>query len=273
MTDRARPLAGLLAAASVTGGLCVFGRALPPAIRAPWERRNHAGAPVTLLEGPSYAVGAAAGALLGGGASGRGSALAVLGSAAAGALDDLRGDANAKGLKGHLGALAHGQVTTGAVKILGITAASLIGSRVTDRHTGHGWPTTVLGAVTTAAAANFGNLLDLRPGRTLKVTVIAAVPLLAAERSRGVALAAVGAAITALPDDLSARSMLGDTGANAAGAAIGSAVVAATGPRGRFLAAAVLTGLTLASERVSFSAVIDRTPWLRAIDQWGRGRS
>ncbi len=272
MTDRVRPLVGLIAAAGVTGGLQVVGRVLPPAVREPWERRNHAGAPVTLLEGPAYALGAAAGAFLSGGASGRGGAIAVLGSAASGALDDLRGDATAKGLKGHLGALARGQVTTGAVKILGISAAALLGTWMSDRHTGHGWPTTALGAVTTAAAANVGNLLDLRPGRALKVTVVAAAPLLAAPRSRGVALAAIWAALAALPEDVSARSMLGDTGANAAGAAVGSAIVAGTALRGRFLAATVLTGLTLASERVSFSEVIDRTPWLRAIDAWGRSR-
>jgi hypothetical protein len=64
--------------------------------------------------------------------------------------------------------------------------------------------------------------------------------------------------------------MLGDTGANSAGALIGTAVVARTGLRGRLLALAVVTALTLASERVSFTKVIEATPGLRELDALGR---
>ena len=65
--------------------------------------------------------------------------------------------------------------------------------------------------------------------------------------------------------------MLGDTGANAAGAlrrhrpARGAPAV-----RGRLAALAVLAGLTLASEKVSFTRVIESTPGLRELDAWGR---
>ena len=64
--------------------------------------------------------------------------------------------------------------------------------------------------------------------------------------------------------------MLGDTGANAAGALLGTALLDGTGRRGRLAALAVLAGLTLASERVSFTRVIESTPVLREIDAWGR---
>jgi UDP-N-acetylmuramyl pentapeptide phosphotransferase/UDP-N-acetylglucosamine-1-phosphate transferase len=64
--------------------------------------------------------------------------------------------------------------------------------------------------------------------------------------------------------------MLGDTGANAAGALLGTALLEGTGRRGRVAALAVLAGLTLASERVSFTRVIEATPVLREIDAWGR---
>ncbi|MGB4835784.1 MAG: hypothetical protein WBP28_06920, partial [Nostocoides sp.] len=79
-----------------------------------------------------------------------------------------------------------------------------------------------------------------------------------------------GAALGALPADLARETMLGDTGANAAGALIGSALVARTGLGGRAVALAALTALTLASERVSFTQVIESTPVLREIDGWGR---
>jgi hypothetical protein len=76
--------------------------------------------------------------------------------------------------------------------------------------------------------------------------------------------------MAALPDDLSGRSMLGDTGANSAGALIGAALVARTGLRGRLLALASVTALTLASEKVSFTTVIESSPTLRWLDALGR---
>jgi hypothetical protein len=84
------------------------------------------------------------------------------------------------------------------------------------------------------------------------------------------AATALGASVGVIADDLDARSMLGDTGANAAGALVGLALVERTGPVGRAVALAALTALTLASERVSFSAVIERHPLLRRLDRWGR---
>ena len=42
------------------------------------------------------------------------------GAAAFGAYDDLAGSGDRRGFRGHLGALRHGEVTTGAVKLGGI---------------------------------------------------------------------------------------------------------------------------------------------------------
>ena len=54
------------------------------------------------------------------------------------------------------------------------------------------------------------------------------------------------------------------------GALLGTAaVVAGTRPQ-RWALLAVTVGLTLVSERVSFTEVIARTPVLREIDAWGR---
>lgn len=273
-----RPQAGASLAAALVGAgasataLCLL-RLMPSADR--FDRVNHAGATVTLLEGPAYVLGGGLAAALAGPAP----VVAAAGSGAFGALDDLRGDSASKGLAGHLGALARGQVTTGAIKVAGIGVTGLVTAIIVDAPTGRASsrPTaaaaTLLGAGVVAGSANLGNLLDLRPGRALKASVIAAAPLLASRQRTAAAAAGavIGTAAGLLPDDLAGRSMLGDTGANAAGALVGTALVHSLGLRGRLLALSVLAGLTLASEKVSFTRVIESTPVLRALDRLGRG--
>jgi len=230
-----------------------------------------------LLEGPAYAVSAVAGALAGG--AGAPAAVAGLGAAAFGALDDLAGDSSRKGLGGHLAAVCRGEVTTGAIKIVGLGATGLLTAWIIDRsRIRTGLLTTLTGGAVIAGSANIANLLDLRPGRALKVVLLFAVPLVAGgsgthistAAATATAGAAAGAAIGALPDDLAGRSMLGDTGANSAGALLGTALVTRTALPGRLLALAVVTVLTLASEKVSFTTVIESTPGLRELDALGR---
>lgn len=265
---RSLAAAGLGAATSAAALRVLRSRVSSPS----WTRTNHAGAPVTLLEGPAWAAGGALGAGLGGPAG----VVAVVGAAGLGALDDLAGDGSSKGLRGHLGALARGEVTTGAVKILGIGLTGLAAAALADRCREDVDPLdTLVGGAVVAGAANLANLLDLRPGRALKATVLAAVPVVVAAGPRSgtarvLAAAAAGASLGVLGEDLAERAMLGDTGANAAGALVGTALVSGSGRRGRLAALAVLAGLTLASERVSFTTVIESTPGLRELDAWGR---
>jgi UDP-N-acetylmuramyl pentapeptide phosphotransferase/UDP-N-acetylglucosamine-1-phosphate transferase len=253
-------------------------RASPPAGHDVWERTSHAGSPVSLLEGPAYVAGAVGAAAVMG--SGAGPLVAVLGAGSLGALDDLAGDSRSKGLKGHLGALARGEVTTGAVKIAGLAATGLVSALLVDgRHgrRGHdaavqgvGLLDSLVGGAVVAGSANLLNLLDLRPGRALKATVIAGALTATSPRSEVAAATATGAALGLLAPDLAGQTMLGDTGANSAGALLGAALVQRTGRRGRLAALAVLAALTLASERISFTRVIESTPGLRELDALGR---
>ena len=267
-------VSGALAGALAASALRLL-RDRPPGGGGTWERTNHAGRTVTLLEGPGYAVGAAgASALLG---AGPGPVVAAVASAGLGALDDLAGDSSSKGLKGHLGALARGEVTTGAVKIVGLGITGLVSALLIDRERGasqaRGIPDavdTLVGGAVVAGAANLLNLLDLRPGRALKVTLLLGTLAATDRRSAAAAGAAVGAAAALLRPDLAGESMLGDTGANSAGALLGAALVQRSGRRGRWAALAVLAGLTLASEKVSFTRVIESTPVLQDLDAWGR---
>ena len=252
-------------------------RILPPGGAERWLRKNHRGEPITLLEGPAMAGATAAAIAVVPGIPPRVRAaglLAVAGAGALGAVDDLAERGGSKGLRGHLGALARGELTTGGLKVLGIGATGVLAAALAlprgagGRRLGRITDTVAAGAVV-AGSANVVNLLDLRPGRALKI-VLAAAPLLAGRRGGALAATTAGAAVALLREYLGEQSMLGDTGANAAGAALGVALVASTGRRGRLVALAAILGLTLASERWSFTAVIESTPGLRELDALGR---
>jgi hypothetical protein len=76
--------------------------------------------------------------------------------------------------------------------------------------------------------------------------------------------------VAAAPADLGERTMLGDCGAAALGAAIGVAGARRLPRRAKVGVVAFLLALTAASERISFSDAIARHPALARIDAWGR---
>jgi UDP-GlcNAc:undecaprenyl-phosphate/decaprenyl-phosphate GlcNAc-1-phosphate transferase len=186
-----------------------------------------------------------------------------------GLADDLIEDAGSRGFRGHLRALAGGRLTGGGIKLLGGVLAALVVASLATPEGRSAW-LLPLGAAVVASTANLANLLDLRPGRCTKLFL----PLWGAgclldppggAWSAGLA----GAALAGLPFDLRERGMLGDAGANALGAVVGTLLLA--GPVWLLLGAlAVLLALQALSERVSFSRVIDGNRVLRAADRFGR---
>lgn len=179
----------------------------------------------------------------------------------------------AKGFHGHLQALAEGEVTTGTLKIVGIGSGAALGAIGIGRSRKTGLVSWVLDTVLIAGSANLANLFDLRPGRCLKVGALCALPL-SGEKGSSAPLAggALATSLLALPADLGEREMLGDTGANALGALLGSAWAQKTGTLGKLLGVLGVVGLTVASEKISFSQVIANTPGLKTIDNLGRRR-
>jgi UDP-N-acetylmuramyl pentapeptide phosphotransferase/UDP-N-acetylglucosamine-1-phosphate transferase len=297
---------GTVAAGAAFGAYAAL-RRYPPAGEETWRRTNHRGEHVTLLEGPAVSVGAvaaqvitAAVALPGARAASRRDyperwrpsayplAIAGLGGVAFGVLDDLRGSGKRRGLRGHLGALAHGEVTTGTVKLAGLAAAGL-GAALVE---GGGPADVAVNAGLIAGGANLLNLFDLRPGRAIKVATLSAGLIAAGSALAGGAAAAAGpparghshgrlaglravaapagAALALLPEDLSERAMLGDAGANALGAMLGAAAAQTLPKRARLGLLAGIVALTVASEKVSFTRVIEATPALRWFDMLGR---
>lgn len=228
---------GLTAALTRAGTALLRARA--PGGRERWERTNYAGRTVELYAGPASALAVALGAWRIRPAAGMAVAVAGL----CGAYDDLAGD-HRRGFRAHLGALRDGEVTSGAVKLFGISAAGLVAGalmkeRLVDK---------VLAGVVIAGAAHFVNLVDVRPGRAAGAVVGLGVPGMVRSELAGVA---VGAAAAVLPDDLSERVMIGDVGAHALGAALGVAVVAGNGRVGLVSHAAVVVAAAVHGDQVS----------------------
>lgn len=277
-----RVVAGLLAGA-VTVGVAGVIRPTDPAGAARWRRRNYRDRQVDLTGGIATAAGACVGALAAGGAPGGGAAVVTLTGGVLGALDDADTASTSKGLRGHLGALRRGEVTTGLVKLVGISAAAVAAAGIASGMgargaTGEDLPSVparavdVLGSgVLIAATANLVNLFDLRPGRALKLVGLLTAPLLVTPGASGrLAGGALGAVVASWPDDLAEETMLGDAGANALGALAGAALAMLPSARLRYATTGVVVGLVVLSEKVSFSRVIAANPILSEIDAWGR---
>src|SRR5699024_10632389 len=185
----------------------------------------------------------------------------LAGIGALGLLDDLlephmrrAGRPVSKGLRGHLGALRRGRLTTEALKAAVIPLLSLAGAAASPAPRGG---TMVLAdADLTAGCANLANLLDLRPRRALKVILLIAA-LLATPAGAGSARAATRAllgraarlrALVALRPDLRELGKIGVAGAIVLGAAVGTAAARYTAPPERLGMLAGVVALNLASE-------------------------
>jgi hypothetical protein len=149
-----------------------------------------------------------------------------------------------RGFRGHL----RGGLTTGMLKLVGIPLYGLARTR------------SLSGALLVGLCANALNQLDTKPGRALKA-YLAAAPALDAPVALAVLLA---------PYDLREMAMLGDAGSNGLGAMLGLKSVGVLTGRQRWVAIGALAGLTILGERRSLGDLIERTPFLRDLDAWGR---
>lgn len=200
-------------------------------------------------------------------------ATVVVVMAAAGRWDDLRGDERPRGFGGHLGALKGGRITGGLVKIAAGGAAGLTCGLILSGELLSGDLWMVLEAVfLVALSANLLNLLDRAPGRAAKLWLVLAVPLFAfGEPVWAIAASGMlGTVLCLLPSDLGERAMLGDMGANPLGAAVGLGLLVSLERPYRVAAILVLLALNLASERYSFSTIMERNALLKKFDGLGR---
>lgn len=188
-----------------------------------------------------------------------------------GAIDDLFGkrEGEPKGLRGHFRALLKGKLTTGLIKAVGGLIGAVWLGGITAQHPWQ-WP---VHALLIALSANAMNLFDLRPGRANSISLVALpICMISAWQAKqpDISLGMLliwSMAMSWLKEDAQAKAMMGDSGSNLLGAVMGVALAVSLPAWASVSWLVVLILLHIAAERVSFSAVIERTPWLARIDR------
>ncbi len=219
----------------------------------------------------------------------------VLGMCLVGLIDDIAGDRSAQGFRGHLSEAVHGRFTTGLFKavmgfVVALAATANLKVMLFPTTSGGAYGKWILDAALIAVAANFFNLLDLRPGRALKVFFPGLVlVILLTGRYRELtfggrtlylpvylfvvpALSVGAVALLLFPGDLRERFMLGDAGSNVLGAVIGLGLVLGMSFWWRLGVLVLLVILTALSEIISFSRIIEGNRVLNWLDELGRTR-
>lgn len=195
--------------------------------------------------------------------------LGVFGMGIAGLLDDLLGNRNVTGLKGHfMMLLKKRELTTGGFKAIFGGILSLMISILISK----GWIDVFLNTLIIALFTNFINLLDLRPGRALKGFLLSGFLLFVNSihpTFQLFLLSLAGSSLAYMPSDLKARSMMGDVGSNILGISLGMAC-ASCGLYTRVIVLVLLVSLHIYTEKYSLTETIEKNKLLKYLDQLGR---
>ncbi|CFX50510.1 Glycosyl transferase, family 4 [Syntrophomonas zehnderi OL-4] len=189
-----------------------------------------------------------------------------------GFIDDMLGQRDTLGFKGHFGALFKGRLTTGGLKAIGGGTISLF----LAVFIGGGWLNIVINTLIMAFSTNMMNLLDLRPGRAVKgfLIFLVAISVIAWGRIDYFKLAPLlGAVLFYFPTDLKAQAMMGDAGSNVLGLALGFLAATSLSWNARLGCLIFLIAIHIYTEKYSLTTTIENSVVLRSIDQLGRGKN
>lgn len=194
-----------------------------------------------------------------------------------GFIDDMLGQRDTLGFKGHFGALFKGKLTTGGFKALGggIIAFFIALSVSGLGSLWNGWVDILLNTLIIALFTNMLNLLDLRPGRAIKgyLFFLFLMILMAGGRVNWLLIAPLlGVILVYFTVDLKARAMMGDAGSNVLGLTLGYYSIIFLSMPYRVGVLLFLIAMHIYTEKFSLTKTIERVPLLRIIDQAGRSR-
>ncbi|MBO3443741.1 glycosyl transferase [Clostridium sp. CCUG 7971] len=186
----------------------------------------------------------------------------------AGILDDIVGNRDVSGLKGHFKSLLKGSLTTGGFKALfggfiGIVISLGVSKSIGDL---------IINTLIIALSTNLMNLLDLRPGRAIKVYLIIMVSIFITLTgfTKALPLLILPNVLAYFGYDLKAKAMMGDTGSNVLGISIGILFVLGYSLKVRLLWLAFLIFIHILTEKYSLTKIIEKNKVLNFIDKLGR---
>ena len=186
----------------------------------------------------------------------------------AGILDDIIGNRDVSGLKGHFKSLLNGKLTTGGFKALfggfiGIVISISISKNIYD---------IIINTLIIALSTNLMNLLDLRPGRAIKGYLLISTALLftLGEYTKNLLLLILPNVVAYFKQDLKAKAMMGDTGSNVLGISIGILFVMGYSLKVRLIWLAFLMFIHIVTEKYSLTKIIENNKFLNFIDKLGR---
>jgi UDP-GlcNAc:undecaprenyl-phosphate GlcNAc-1-phosphate transferase len=192
----------------------------------------------------------------------------VCGVALLGLADDALGR-GVHGWRAHAALVRARRLDTGAIKALGTPVLALAALLAAGASTTR----LLLGGAVLVLSTHLFNLVDLRPGRAVKLLVLFLVAFVAAGGRVAVVWTLglfLGPALVAGWLDLRERGMLGDSGAALLGALAGVVLVETVSPLGLAIALCALAASALYGEFYSISEFVDRAPLLRHLDWVGR---
>lgn len=189
-----------------------------------------------------------------------------------GLVDDLWGNSQIKGFKGHFKALLHGKITSGLLKVAAGGVASLTASLIISA----GYQDLIINFLLIALFINTLNLFDLRPGRCLKIFFFLALLIYLGAwfygnyREAVYLFVMVAAGISLFVYDLRARAMLGDAGSNILGFTLGFAFAIIFPLYLKAPFTLLLVFLHWYTEKSSLTEVISKNEILNYLDNLGR---
>jgi UDP-GlcNAc:undecaprenyl-phosphate GlcNAc-1-phosphate transferase len=193
-----------------------------------------------------------------------------------GLIDDVFGNRNQSGFKGHIGSLLKGELTTGGFKAaFGGVCALFVSVGMS-----HNIAVICLNTLIIALFTNLLNLFDLRPGRAVKAFWFFGILLIlffvvsgqfsSSAKAIYVILPIVIGSVLYFKGDVRAEYMMGDAGANVLGCSLGFAAAFVSNMYIKICIFFVLLFLNLLSEKVSFTKLIEKNRLLNKIDSLWR---
>lgn len=186
-----------------------------------------------------------------------------------GLLDDLVGETDIKGFKGHIKAFFKGKLTTGLLKagmgfFIALFISIVFSNSLLD---------VVINTLIISLFTNLTNLFDLRPGRSIKVFLLMSIIMLftnVIDEYNFILYSIYGILFIYFPIDLKAKAMMGDVGSNVIGMTLGIYCVFTQTILARSIYLSILIVIHILAEKISFTRIIENSKFLSFLDNLGR---